>query len=47
MEDDEDDLGLDEMAEEVERFARNMNTTRGELRKAGQVGELDLEMGAK
>ena len=43
----EDDLGLDEMAEEVERFARNMNTTRGELRKAGQVGELDLEMGAK
>ena len=36
------------MAEEVERFVRNMNATRGELRRARRAGHLDLEMmGAK
>ena len=36
-----------EMAEEVERFQRNMNATRGELRKAAGAGQLDLDMGPK
>ena len=45
MEEGEEDFG--EMAEEVERFERNMNITRGGLREAAQVGQLDLEMGAK
>ena len=47
MREDEEDFGLDEMAEEVERFERSMKITRGELRRAAKVGELDLEMGAK
>ena len=47
MEGEEEEFGLEEMAEEVERFERSMNATRGELRRARRSGQLDLEMGAK
>ena len=36
MEGEEEEFGLEEMAEEVERFERSMNATRGELRRASR-----------